>query len=67
MGHDPNRKDQTKMAARVTGGNVNDEESVEDEGNDGDKTTTSLEAELAAMREELAALRKVFEERYQAQ
>jgi voltage-gated potassium channel len=40
-------------------GNDGDEEHAEDE------STTNLEGELAAIKEELAALRKLFEERYQ--
>jgi voltage-gated potassium channel len=46
---------QRRRQARATGGNVQDEPS------------TNLEAELAAMREELVALRKLFEERYQTE
>jgi hypothetical protein len=34
-------------------------------GNAEDETSINLEAELAAIKEELAALRKLFEERYQ--
>jgi len=53
---------QKRREARVTGENENDEENEEDE-----EDSTNLEAELAAMREELAALRKLFEEHYQTQ
>jgi len=47
---------------RREAGKVNDEENG-DEAND---DSTSRDAELAAIREELAALRKLFEERYQS-
>ena len=55
---------QRRRNAQLAGENEqdnNNEENAEDE------TSANLEAELAAIKEELAALRKVFEERYQAQ
>jgi hypothetical protein len=36
-------------------------------GNAEDETSINLEAELAAIKEELAALRKLYEEHYQTQ
>ena len=53
---------QRRRAAKILGERKQDE----DEENDEDETS-SLEAELAAMKEELVALRKLFEEHYQAQ
>ena len=58
---------QRRRKAKIAGENEYDEGNDEDEENAEDETTTSLEAELAAIKEELAALRKLFEERYQAQ
>jgi voltage-gated potassium channel len=58
---------QRRRQARATGGNEHDEEHDEDEGNVQDESPTNLEAELAAMREELVALRKLFQERYQTE
>jgi voltage-gated potassium channel len=58
---------QRRRKAQRAGENEHDEDHDEDEGNAEEETTTNLEAELAAMKEELAALRKVFEEHYQAQ
>ncbi len=51
------------------GGNEQDqdEDTNRDEYNVGDEHTATMEAELAAIREEVAALKKVFEERYQPQ
>ncbi len=56
-----------RRKAQLVGENEHDEGDDEDEGNDEDETTSNLEAELAARKEELAALRKLFEERYQTQ
>src|SRR6266487_6350944 len=51
---------QRRRKAKIAGENENDEDNDEDEGNDEEETTTNLEAELAALKEELAALRKLF-------
>jgi hypothetical protein len=51
---------QRRRRAALDEGNENDEEDDHDD-------SSSRDAELAAMREELAALRKLFEERYQTQ
>ncbi len=56
-----------RREARLAGENEQGEDNDQDEELDEDKTSTNLEAELAAMKEELAALRKLFEERYQTQ
>src|SRR6266496_2636448 len=58
---------QRRRKAKIAGENENDEDNDEDEGNAEEETTTNLEAELAAMKEGLAALRKLFEEHYQTQ
>jgi voltage-gated potassium channel len=47
------------------GGNQQEQENGEEVDNAKEKTSTNLETELAAIKEELVALRKVFEERYQ--
>jgi voltage-gated potassium channel len=53
---------QSRRKAKVEGEN----ESDEDEENDEDETS-SLEAELAAMKEELGAIKQLLEQRYEAQ
>jgi len=50
---------QRRRSERREGENEKDED-------DDDDDSSSRDAELAAIREELAALRKLFEERYQA-
>ena len=55
---------QRRGKAKIDGENEQDEENDEDE--EGEDETSNLEAELAAIKEELAALRKLFEARYQA-
>jgi voltage-gated potassium channel len=57
---------QRRREAQLAGENEQDNNNDEDEENAEDETSANLEAELAAIKEELAALRKVFEERYQA-
>jgi voltage-gated potassium channel len=52
--------------ARIAGENESDGENNEDEHNDNDEPT-NLEAELAAMKEELAAIKQLLEQHYQAQ
>jgi len=49
------------------GGNEQDQNTDADEDNAEDETTSNLEAELASIKGELAALRKLFEEHYQTQ
>ena len=49
------------------GGNEQDQNTDADEDNAEDETTSNLEAELATIKGELAALRKLFEEHYQTQ
>ena len=60
---------QRRRQERIVGGNVQDQDSNADENEDDaeDETTSNLEAELVAIKGELAALRKLFEERYQTQ
>jgi voltage-gated potassium channel len=62
---------QRRRKEKIVGGNGQDQNSDSDENeNDGtaeDQTTSNLEAELAAIKGELAALRQLFEERYQTQ
>jgi voltage-gated potassium channel len=60
---------QRRRKEKVVGGNEQgqDHDADEDEDNVEDQTTSNLEAELAAIKGELAALRKLFEERYQIQ
>jgi voltage-gated potassium channel len=48
-------------------GNEQDQDNDEDEDNAEDETNSNVEAELAAIKGELATLRKLFEERYQTQ
>ncbi len=57
---------QRRREAKILGESKQDEDKDEDEENDEDETT-NLEAELATIKEELAALRELFEERYQTQ
>jgi len=57
---------QSKRKARGEGENENDEDNVEGEENDEDETS-NLEAELAAMKEELAAIKQLLEQHYQVQ
>jgi voltage-gated potassium channel Kch len=57
---------QSRRKAKVEGENESDEDNDEDEENDEDETS-SLEAELAAMKEELAAIKQLLEQRYEAQ
>jgi voltage-gated potassium channel len=59
-----------RREAKIVGENEQGEGNDEDEEHKEhaqDETTTNLEVELAAMKEELAALRKLFEEHYQTQ
>jgi voltage-gated potassium channel Kch len=58
---------QRRKEAKIVGENEHDEGNDEDAENAEDETITNLEAELAAIKEELAALKKLFEERYQTQ
>ena len=58
---------QRRRKEKIVGGNEQDQDKDEDEDNADDETTSNLEAELAAIKGELAALRKLFEERYQTQ
>ena len=60
---------QRRRKERIVGGNEQDQGDDSDEGEDTaeDETTSNLEAELVAIKGELAALRKLFEERYQTQ
>jgi voltage-gated potassium channel len=58
---------QRRRKERTVGGNEQDrdDDANNDEDNAEDEHTSNLEAELAAIKGELAALRKLFEERYQ--
>jgi voltage-gated potassium channel len=58
---------QRRRKEKVGGGNEQDLDSDEDDDNAEDEDTSNLEAELVAIKGELAALRKLFEERYQPQ
>jgi len=60
---------QRRRKEKVGGGNEQDQDNDADEDEDTaeDETTSNLEAELVAIKGELAALRKLFEERYQTQ
>ena len=60
---------QRRRKERTLGGNGQSQDDVADEDDDTaeDENTSNLEAELAAIKGELAALRKLFEERYQTQ
>jgi len=51
----------SRRKVRTAGENETDEENAEDE------TTTNLEAELAAMKEELSAIKQLLEQHYQVQ
>ena len=53
--------------AKIAGDNENAKDVDEDEENDEDETTTNLEAELVAMKEELASIKQLLEQHYQAQ
>jgi voltage-gated potassium channel len=62
---------QRRRKEKVVGGNEqnqgHDSDEDEDEGNVEDEYTSKLEVELVAIKGELAALRQLFEERYQTQ
>ena len=60
---------QRRRSEKRVGGNEHNNESDANENEDtaGDETNSNLEAELVAIKGELAALRKLFEERYQPQ
>jgi len=55
---------QRRREARIAAGNENNADNNEDEENDEDETT-DLKAELAAMREELTAIKQLLEQHYQ--
>jgi voltage-gated potassium channel len=57
---------QSRRKKKIEGGNENDEDNDEDEEDDEDETS-NLEAELAAMKEELAAIKQLLEQHYQVQ
>ncbi len=57
---------QRRRKAKIAGENEQDEDVDEDEENDEDETS-NLEAELAAMKEELAAIKQLLEQHYQTQ
>jgi voltage-gated potassium channel len=56
---------ESRRRERIGVGKDNDEEYDDEENDKGGDDSTSRDAELAAIREELAALRKLFEEHYQ--
>ncbi len=58
---------QSRRKEKIVGGNEQDQDKDEDEDNAEDESNSNLEAELVAIKGELAALRKLFEERYQTQ
>jgi voltage-gated potassium channel len=58
---------QRRRKEKIGGENEQEQDNDADEDDAEDKTTSNLEAELAAIKGELAALRKLFEERYQTQ
>jgi voltage-gated potassium channel len=58
---------QRRREAKILGESKQDEDKDEDEENAEDETTTSLEVELAAMKEELAAIKQLLEQHYQTQ
>jgi voltage-gated potassium channel len=60
---------QRRRQERTVGGNEQDQDNDanDDEDNAEDEHTSNLEAELVAIKGELASLRKLFEERYQTQ
>jgi voltage-gated potassium channel len=57
---------QSRRKKKIDGGNENDEDNDEDEEDDEDETS-NLEAELTAMKEELAAIKQLLEQHYQVQ
>ncbi len=57
---------QSRRKKKIEGGNENDEDNDEDEEDDEDETS-NLEAELASMKEELAAIKQLLEQHYQVQ
>jgi voltage-gated potassium channel len=57
---------QRRRDARRAAGNENNKDNDEDEENDEDETS-SLQAELAAMKEELTAIKQLLEQHYQVQ
>ena len=57
---------QRRREARIAAGKETDEDNDEDEENDEDETS-SLQAELAAMKEELSAIKQLLEQHYQVQ
>ena len=57
---------QRRKAAKILGESKQDEDVDEDEENDEDETS-NLEAELAAMKEELASIKQLLEQHYQTQ
>jgi voltage-gated potassium channel len=57
---------QSRRKKKIEGGNENDEDNDEDEEDDEDETS-NLEVELAAMKEELAAIKQLLEQHYQVQ
>ena len=57
---------QSRRKKKIEGEKENDEDNDEDEENDEDETS-NLEAELAAMKEELAAIKQLLEQHYQVQ
>jgi voltage-gated potassium channel len=56
---------ESRRRERIGAGKDNDEEYDDEENDKGGDDSTNRDAELAAIREELAALRKLFEEHYQ--
>jgi voltage-gated potassium channel len=58
---------QSRRKEKIVGDNKQDEVSAGDAENDEDEPTTNLEAELAAMKQELSAIKQLLEQRYQAQ
>ena len=60
---------QRRRKEKIVGGNVQDQGDAvdDDDGTAEDETTSNLVAELTAIKGELAALRQLFEERYQTQ
>ncbi len=58
---------QRRRKEKIVGGNEQDQDKDEVEDNTEDETNSNLEAELASIKGELAALRKLFEDRYQTQ
>jgi voltage-gated potassium channel len=56
---------QRRREAKIAGDNESAENVDEDEENDENETTSNLEAELAAMKEELASIKQLLEQHYQ--